>query len=112
MSMPQPPHRCRRWIRRDPNHTRRRLGVAVAAALLGPPLLPASVALAAADTEPPTTPGTPTVAEISTTDVTLVWTAATDDVGVTGYRNAGQCSGLQAGGEGPRWEGRQARAVP
>ncbi|GAA2855630.1 hypothetical protein [Actinoplanes cyaneus] len=27
------------------------------------------------------------------------------------YRNAGQCSGLQAGGEGPRWEG-QARAVP
>jgi hypothetical protein len=23
------------------------------------------------------------------------------------YRNAGQCSGLQAGGEGPRWEGRQ-----
>ncbi|GAA2912239.1 S8 family serine peptidase [Actinoplanes cyaneus] len=28
------------------------------------------------------------------------------------YRNAGLCSGLQAGGEGPRWEGRQARAVP
>ncbi|RKN14298.1 hypothetical protein D7147_28870 [Micromonospora musae] len=28
------------------------------------------------------------------------------------YRNAGQCSGLQAGGEGPRWEGRRARAVP
>ncbi|MBO3741738.1 GNAT family N-acetyltransferase [Actinoplanes flavus] len=28
------------------------------------------------------------------------------------YRIAGQCSGLQAGGEGPRWEGRQARAVP
>ena len=24
-----------------------------------------------------------------------------------GYRDAGQCSGLQAGGEGPRWEGRQ-----
>lgn len=23
-----------------------------------------------------------------------------------GYPNAGQCSGLQAGGEGPRWEGR------
>ncbi|AGZ40831.1 hypothetical protein [Actinoplanes friuliensis] len=32
--------------------------------------------------------------------------------GTSGYRNAGQCSGLQAGGEGPRWEGRQARAVP
>lgn len=28
------------------------------------------------------------------------------------YLDAGQCSGLQAGGEGPRWEGRQARAVP
>ncbi|WBB98548.1 MULTISPECIES: hypothetical protein [unclassified Solwaraspora] len=27
--------------------------------------------------------------------------------GLSGYRNAGQCSGLQAGGEGPRWEGRQ-----
>jgi hypothetical protein len=24
------------------------------------------------------------------------------------YRNAGQCSGLQSGGEGPRWEGRQS----
>ncbi|MET7747643.1 hypothetical protein [Micromonospora sp. NPDC005367] len=24
------------------------------------------------------------------------------------YRNAGQCSGLQAGGEGPRGEGREA----
>jgi hypothetical protein len=23
------------------------------------------------------------------------------------YRNAGQCSALQGGGEGPRWEGRQ-----
>lgn len=23
-----------------------------------------------------------------------------------GHRNAGQCSGLQAGGEGPRWAGR------
>ncbi|ROO61332.1 hypothetical protein EDC02_3265 [Micromonospora sp. Llam0] len=32
--------------------------------------------------------------------------------GIVRYRNAGQCSGLQAGGEGPRWEGRQARAVP
>ncbi len=28
------------------------------------------------------------------------------------YRVAGQCSALQGGGEGPRWEGRQARAVP
>ncbi|WP_431880397.1 DUF6597 domain-containing transcriptional factor, partial [Micromonospora marina] len=28
-------------------------------------------------------------------------------VGGAGYLYAGQCSGLQAGGEGPRWEGRQ-----
>lgn len=28
------------------------------------------------------------------------------------YRNAGQCCGLQVGGEGPGWEGRRARAVP
>ncbi|GAA2358347.1 hypothetical protein GCM10010432_11510 [Catellatospora methionotrophica] len=28
------------------------------------------------------------------------------------YRVAGQCSALQGGGEGLRWEGRQARAVP
>jgi fermentation-respiration switch protein FrsA (DUF1100 family) len=34
-----------------------------------------------------------------------------DTLAARGYRNAGQCSGLQAGGEGPRWEGRQARAV-
>ncbi|WFE23164.1 hypothetical protein O7621_07590 [Solwaraspora sp. WMMD937] len=33
-------------------------------------------------------------------------------VAVLCYRNAGQCSGVQAGGEGPRWEGRRARAVP
>lgn len=29
-------------------------------------------------------------------------------LGLGSYRNAGQCSGLQAGGEGPRWEGREA----
>jgi transcriptional regulator with XRE-family HTH domain len=29
-----------------------------------------------------------------------------------GYQDAGQCSALQGGGEGPRGEGRQARAVP
>ncbi|WBB96276.1 MULTISPECIES: cellulose binding domain-containing protein [unclassified Solwaraspora] len=27
------------------------------------------------------------------------------------YRNAGQCSGLQTGGEGPRWGAARARAV-
>lgn len=27
------------------------------------------------------------------------------------YRDAGQCCGLQVGGEGSRWEGRRVRAV-
>ena len=29
-----------------------------------------------------------------------------------GYRSAGQCSGLQAGGEGPRGSTRQGASVP
>ncbi|MFD5451038.1 cellulase family glycosylhydrolase [Streptomyces sp. NPDC127100] len=37
------------------------------------------------DTQAPTAPGTPTVASVTGTSVTLAWTAATDDVGVTGY---------------------------
>ncbi|MEO3781273.1 hypothetical protein ABGB16_31675 [Micromonospora sp. B11E3] len=32
--------------------------------------------------------------------------ARTIDTIWVGYLTAGQCSGLQAGGEGPRWEGR------
>ena len=39
-------------------------------------------------------------------------TAGMEAHGAIGYRNAGQCSALQGGGEGPRWEGRKARAVP
>ncbi|GAA1566980.1 hypothetical protein GCM10009827_105870 [Dactylosporangium maewongense] len=53
-------------------------------------------------------------------DAPVTWVFAGDSIvqaarwtdGARCYRNAGQCSGLQAGGEGPRWEGRQARAVP
>ncbi|MFB6553486.1 cellulase family glycosylhydrolase [Streptomyces sp. NPDC056405] len=37
------------------------------------------------DTRAPTTPGTPTATATTDTSVTLGWTAATDDVGVTGY---------------------------
>ncbi|MBQ0992517.1 hypothetical protein KBX08_20800 [Micromonospora sp. H61] len=41
---------------------------------------------------------------------TTVKKSVTDDL--VRYRYAGQCSALQGGGGGPRWEGRQARAVP
>jgi glucose/arabinose dehydrogenase/chitodextrinase len=37
------------------------------------------------DTTPPTSPGTPTASGTTATGTTLTWTAATDDVGVTGY---------------------------
>ncbi|MFZ2508163.1 MAG: fibronectin type III domain-containing protein, partial [Steroidobacteraceae bacterium] len=37
------------------------------------------------DSEPPTAPGTPTFANITMTTATADWTAATDNVGVTGY---------------------------
>jgi mannan endo-1,4-beta-mannosidase len=37
------------------------------------------------DTQAPTTPGTPTTSAVTATSVTLGWTAATDNTGVTGY---------------------------
>jgi chitodextrinase len=37
------------------------------------------------DTTPPTAPGTPTFSSITGTSATASWTAATDNVGVTGY---------------------------
>ncbi|MEU0850975.1 cellulase family glycosylhydrolase [Streptomyces flaveolus] len=37
------------------------------------------------DTRAPTAPGAPAVSEVTDTSVTLAWSAATDDVGVTGY---------------------------
>ncbi|GAA4891550.1 cellulase family glycosylhydrolase [Streptomyces coeruleoprunus] len=37
------------------------------------------------DTQAPTAPGTPTASAVTATSVTLTWTAATDNVGVTGY---------------------------
>jgi chitodextrinase len=41
--------------------------------------------LAAPDTSPPTAPGTLTAVGVSDSQVDLVWTPATDNVGVTGY---------------------------
>lgn len=38
-----------------------------------------------ADTKAPTAPGTPTASAVTATSATLNWSAATDDVGVTGY---------------------------
>ncbi|WP_460061647.1 cellulase family glycosylhydrolase [Streptomyces sp. YKOK-I1] len=38
-----------------------------------------------ADSQAPTTPGTPTASAVTATSATLTWTAATDNVGVTGY---------------------------
>jgi chitodextrinase len=38
-----------------------------------------------ADTQPPTAPGTPVPTVISSSQINLIWSAATDNVGVTGY---------------------------
>ncbi|WFE25239.1 cellulose binding domain-containing protein [Solwaraspora sp. WMMD791] len=79
-------HTVHRGRRRRPA---RPLGTLLAAVLLGL-ALPAATASAAtaADTEAPTAPGAPTVAAISPDQVTLTWTAATDNVAVTGYEVA------------------------
>ena len=45
----------------------------------------ASVTTPAPDTQPPTAPGTPTATAISGTQINLSWSAANDNVGVTGY---------------------------
>ncbi|GAA3458304.1 cellulase family glycosylhydrolase [Saccharothrix longispora] len=37
------------------------------------------------DTTPPSAPGTPSASGVTSTSATLTWSAATDDVGVTGY---------------------------
>jgi chitinase len=42
--------------------------------------------VAAADTTAPSTPGTPSASGASSSQVTMSWTASTDNVGVTGYR--------------------------
>jgi hypothetical protein len=47
---------------------------------------------ASTDTQPPTAPGTPVLTVVSSTQINLTWTAATDNVGVTGYR-VERCAG-------------------
>ena len=47
---------------------------------------------AAPDTTPPTAPGTPVPTVVSSTQINLTWPAATDAVGVTGYR-VERCAG-------------------
>ena len=37
------------------------------------------------DTAPPSVPGTPTLVSVTSSSATIAWTAATDNVGVTGY---------------------------
>src|SRR5262249_35261389 len=44
------------------------------------------------DTQPPTAPGTPVLNVVSSTQINLTWPAATDNVGVTGYR-VERCAG-------------------
>ncbi|MFN8638980.1 MAG: LamG-like jellyroll fold domain-containing protein [Dehalococcoidia bacterium] len=44
------------------------------------------------DTQAPTAPGTPTASTPSSTQVDLAWSAATDNVGVTGY-HVERCTG-------------------
>ena len=57
-----------------------------AAGNLGPYSNTASATTTAADTTPPTAPGTLTATAASGVEIDIVWGAATDDVGVTGYR--------------------------
>src|SRR5215475_4583813 len=44
------------------------------------------------DTQPPTAPGTPVLSVVSSSQINLTWAAATDNVGVTGYR-VERCAG-------------------
>jgi chitodextrinase len=54
--------------------------------LSGPANLAVTTTSATGDTQAPSAPGPVTFSNITTTAVTLNWTAATDNVGVTGYR--------------------------
>lgn len=45
-----------------------------------------ATATTVADTTPPTAPGTPVATGVTASQVSLSWTASTDNVGVTGYR--------------------------
>jgi hypothetical protein len=64
--------------------------------LSGYSVVASATTLAAPDTQPPTAPGTPAPGVVSSTQINLTWPAATDDVGVTGYR-VERCSGAGCG---------------
>jgi chitodextrinase len=51
-----------------------------------PPAMLSVTTPSAADTQPPTTPGSLVFSNVTSTSVTLTWSAATDNVGVTGYQ--------------------------
>jgi Concanavalin A-like lectin/glucanases superfamily/Abnormal spindle-like microcephaly-assoc'd, ASPM-SPD-2-Hydin/Fibronectin type III domain len=57
-----------------------------AAANLSPYSVTASATTPAPDTEPPSAPGVLTATAISGTEIDISWSAATDNVGVAGYR--------------------------
>ena len=59
---------------------------------LGPYSNVAGAIAATPDTQPPTSPGTLSAAAASSSQVNLSWTAATDNVGVSGY-NVERCQG-------------------
>ena len=65
-----------------------------------------------ADTQPPTAPGTPVLTVVSSTQINLTWTAATDNVGVTGYRRALRGRRLHHVRAGRRTGQRRASATP
>jgi fibronectin type 3 domain-containing protein len=68
-----------------------------AAGNLGPYSATATATTAAAgDTQPPTAPGTPVLTVVSSAQINLTWTAATDNVGVTGYF-VERCAGANCG---------------
>lgn len=67
-----------------------------AAGNLGPYSAMVSASTLAGDTTPPTAPGTPVLTVASSSRIDLVWVAATDTVGVTGYM-VERCAGVSCG---------------
>lgn len=71
-------------------YRRTRVVIASAGALLTAVAVTATVvlapaAVAATDTQPPSVPGSVVVVNVTPSQLTLIWAASTDDVGVTGY---------------------------
>jgi YD repeat-containing protein len=61
---------------------------------------PSSTSFSTSDTAAPSAPGVPTFTNVAQTSATISWTAATDNVGVTGYQyrlNGGSWNGASSG---------------